>query len=82
MEPHAHDPVVVTLRIKNIDVTKVLIDQGSSVDIIYGGTFDKMGFEPSDLQPYNGSLEGFTGERVEGGHVEDETIFRTDPNIR
>src|ERR1044072_7218312 len=83
VEPHADDPVVVTLRIKNYDVHKVLIDQGSSADIIYGRAFDQMGFKGTDLQPYHGSLEGFTGERVEvRGYVEAETIFGTGPNIR
>src|ERR1044072_9444856 len=83
VEPHADDPVVVTLRIKNYDVHNVLIDQGSSADIIYGRAFDQMGFKGTDLQPYHGSLEGFTGERVEvRGYVEAETIFGTGPNIR
>ena len=83
VEPHADDPVVVTLRIKNYDVHKVLIDQGSSADIIYGRAFDQMGFKGTDLQPYHGSLEGFTGERVEvRGYVEAETIFGTGTNIR
>src|ERR1044072_723423 len=82
-EPHADDPVVVTLRIKNYDVHKVMIDQGSSADIIYGATFDKMGFKSGDLQPFHGSLEGFTGERVDVKvYVEAETIFGTGPNIR
>ena len=60
-----------------------MIDQGSSADIIYGATFDKMGFKSGDLQPFHGSLEGFTGERVDVKvYVEAETIFGTGPNIR
>src|ERR1044072_9340035 len=42
-----------------------------------------MGFKSDDLQPYHGSLEGFTGEKVDvKGYVEAETIFGTGKNIR
>ena len=83
VQPHADDPVVITLRIKKFDVHKVLIDQGSSADIICGKTFDQMGFKNIDLKPYHGSLEGFTSEKVDvKGYVEAKTIFGTGPNIR
>ena len=68
--------MVVTLRIKNFDVGRVLIDQGSSADIIYGEAFEKLWFKTEDLKPYNGTLVGFTNEAVEvRGYVEVETIF-------
>jgi len=33
------DPMVTTVEIKNYAVNKVLVDQGSSVDILYWATY-------------------------------------------
>src|ERR1044072_300179 len=42
-----------------------------------------MGVKDSDLQPYNGSLSGFTDGEVDvWGYVEAETIFGRKPFIR
>ena len=55
---------------------KVLLDQGSSTDIIYGATFDKMGLTDNDLIPYTGNVVGFAGERVHvRGYIKINTIF-------
>ena len=43
VEPHYDDPVVVTLRDANYTVDQILIDQGSSADLIYGDAFEKNG---------------------------------------
>ena len=45
VEPHFDDPVVVTLRVANYTVDRILIDQGSSADLIYGAAFEKLGFK-------------------------------------
>jgi len=37
------DPMVVTIEVANFVIMKILIDQGSSVDILYWKTFRKMG---------------------------------------
>ena len=83
VEPHMDDPVVVTLRIHGYDMHRVLLDQGSSADIIYGDTFERMGLTRSDPKPYYGSLSGFTDEEVDvRGYVEVETIFGRGPYIK
>ncbi|XP_057432272.1 uncharacterized protein LOC130725025 [Lotus japonicus] len=64
VKPHKDDPVVVQLRVNNFNVRRVLLDQGSSDDIIYGDAFDKLGLSDSDLTPYAGTLVGFAGEQV------------------
>jgi hypothetical protein len=62
--PHDDDPMVVTLQIFNWDVKRVLIDPGSSADILYYDAFEKLGLAPEQLQPFKGTMAGFTGEQV------------------
>ena len=76
VEPHHDDLVVVTLRVANYIVDRILIDQGSSADLIYGDAFEKMGFKKEGLQPYNGTLVGFTNQKEKvRGFVETEIVF-------
>ena len=62
---HPHDdPLVIRAVIANKTVHKVLVDNGSSADIIFASAFDKMGIEREKLDPVNAHLWGFSGERV------------------
>ena len=61
--PH-DDPLVVKLRIGDSDVKRVLIDQGSCSEIMYPDLFHGLGLKPSDLQPYDAPLEGFSRESI------------------
>ena len=62
---HPHDdPLVIRVIIANKTVQRVLVDNGSSVDIIFASAFDKMGIEREKLEPVNAYLQGFSGERV------------------
>ncbi|KAF8077512.1 hypothetical protein N665_1031s0002 [Sinapis alba] len=58
--PH-NDPLLVELGIRRCNVTKVLIDTGSSVDLIFQETLDKMGIDLCDMKPSTRSLTGFNG---------------------
>ncbi|XP_057425616.1 uncharacterized protein LOC130718980 [Lotus japonicus] len=51
IKTHKDDPVVVMVRINNFNVRRVLLDQGSSVDIIYGDAFEQLGLIDKDLMP-------------------------------
>ncbi|KAJ1414947.1 hypothetical protein SESBI_18459 [Sesbania bispinosa] len=42
IKPHKHDPMVIKVRIVNYNVQQVLVDQGSSTDILYWSTFKKL----------------------------------------
>ena len=54
---HPHDdPLVIRAVMANKMVHRVLVDNGSSVDIIFASTFDKMGIEREKLEPVNTHL--------------------------
>ena len=62
---HPHDnPLVVRAIVANTTVHRVLIDNGSSADIIFASAFDKMGIGREKLDPVNTHLRGFSGEKV------------------
>ena len=62
---HPHDdPLVVRAVVANKTVHRVLIDNGSSVDIIFASAYDKMGIKREKLEPVNTHLRGFSGEKV------------------
>lgn len=44
-----NDALVVTLCIKDFNIKRILIDQGSSVEIIYNDAFKQMKLEDNDL---------------------------------
>ncbi|XP_057426211.1 uncharacterized protein LOC130719610 [Lotus japonicus] len=79
IKPHADDPLVVMVRINSFNVQRVLLDQGSSADIIYGDAFEQLGLTDKDLKPYTGHLAGFSGKQVRvRGYVELDTVFGID----
>ena len=62
---HPHDdPLVVRAIVANTTVHRVLINNGSSADIIFASAFDKMGIGREKLDPVNTHLRGFSGEKV------------------
>ena len=62
---HPHDdPLVVRSIVANTTVHRVLVDNGSSADIIFASAFDKMGIGREKLEPVSTHLRGFSGEKV------------------
>ena len=62
---HPHDdPLVVRAIVANKTIHRVLVDNGSSADIIFASAFDKMGIGREKLEPVNTHLQGFYGEKV------------------
>ena len=62
---HPHDdPLVVRAVVANKIVHRVLVNNGSSADIIFASAFDKMGIGRERPKPINTHLRGFSGEKV------------------
>ena len=60
LQPH-DDALVVTLRIGGYDVKRVLVDQGSGVEIMYPNLFKRLKLMSEDLTCYDSPLIGFNG---------------------
>ncbi|RRT76595.1 hypothetical protein B296_00004599 [Ensete ventricosum] len=58
------DTLVVTGRIANARVRRIMIDTGSSIDILYLDAFHKLGMTNRDLIPMTSTLIGFTGDVI------------------
>ncbi|GAV60731.1 LOW QUALITY PROTEIN: hypothetical protein CFOL_v3_04260, partial [Cephalotus follicularis] len=58
--PH-DDPVVVTLLVELFTMKRILIDSGSSADILYKHAFDQLRIPADQLKPVKTPLVGFTG---------------------
>ena len=62
---HPHDDaLVVSIRIEVYNMHRVLIDNGSSANILYYPAFQHMGISRERLVPTNAPLIGFGGMRV------------------
>jgi len=69
--------MVITVEIKNYAVKKVLVDQGSSVDILYWTTYQKLQLPDTAMIPYDEPIYGFSGEQVSTrGYIDLHTVFR------
>ena len=74
--PHDNDPIVVLLVTAGRKVHRVLVDQGSSADVMFWPTFTKLQLPLDLLRPYGGCLYGFAGDQVEvRGYMELRTTF-------
>jgi len=72
--PHNNDSVVISVVTTGRKVHRVLVDQGSSADVMFWSTFNKLRLSPDLLRPYTGCLYGFAYNQVE---VRDYLELRT-----
>ena len=63
IQPH-DDALVVTLRIGGYNVKRVMVDQGSAVEIMYPDLYKGLGLKPEDLTTYSSPLVSFEGKMV------------------
>ncbi|VFQ98626.1 unnamed protein product [Cuscuta campestris] len=60
-----NDPLVITMNMGGVDVSQVLVDTGSSVNVLYLEAFEKLKLCLTRLEPLKTPLSGFTGDSVE-----------------
>ena len=63
LQPH-NDTLVVTLKIEEYDVKKVLADQGSGAKIMYPDLFKGLKLRSEDLTRYDSPLIGFDNKII------------------
>jgi len=75
------DPMVISVDINRFTIRKTLVDQGSSVDILYWKTFKAMRIPDVEMVPYNDHVVRFSGESVgTKGYIELYTTFAQKKN--
>jgi len=58
LQPH-NDALVVMLRIGGYDVKRVLVDQGSAMEVMYPDMYKGLKLKPEDLTAYDSPLVSF-----------------------
>ncbi|KAK3004786.1 hypothetical protein RJ639_020125 [Escallonia herrerae] len=61
--PH-DDPLVITIKAGNFDLKRVLVDNGSSVEILFYDAFKKMNIPTNRLRKMDTPLYGFSNQPV------------------
>ncbi|XP_059441915.1 uncharacterized protein LOC132174241 [Corylus avellana] len=64
MMPH-NDALVVTVTVANHLLHRILVDNGSSANILYWPVFKQKGIDRSRISPFGSPLVGFAGEQVQ-----------------
>ncbi|KAL0340503.1 UNVERIFIED_CONTAM: hypothetical protein Sradi_4567100 [Sesamum radiatum] len=59
------DALVISATLANFLVKKVLVDSGSSADIMFYDAYVQLGIDNAQLRKVNTSLTGFSGEMIE-----------------
>ena len=62
-QPH-NDPLVIMLNIEGFNTKRILVDNGSSADIIYLPAFQQLKLDPKRLRPFESPLVSFSGDKV------------------
>ncbi|XP_030940018.1 uncharacterized protein LOC115964931 [Quercus lobata] len=63
IQPH-DDTLLITLRIGDYDVKRVMVDGGSAAEVMYPNLYKGLGLKLEDLTPYNSPLIRFDGKLV------------------
>ena len=59
-----NDTIVISLNIVDYDVRRILVDNGSSTDILFYDAFSKISLSDDHLGPMNFLLIGFTDDTI------------------
>lgn len=58
------DPMVITAMIGDWEIRRILVDQGSSAEILFHDAFRQLDIKNTILTPFTGNLIGFFGAQV------------------
>ncbi|XP_061371021.1 uncharacterized protein LOC133313641 [Gastrolobium bilobum] len=64
IDPEHDDPLVIYGQLANYRVDRMLVDPGSSVDIIFLDAFRRMDLDYDQLEPCGAELLAFTGDKI------------------
>ena len=67
-QPH-NDPLVIMLNIEGFNTKRILVNNGSSADIIYLPAFQQLRLDPKRLHLFDSPLVSFSGDKVYPGIV-------------
>ena len=62
-QPH-DDPLIIMLKVEEFNIHRVLIDNGSSVDIVYLPAFQQIKLDKKRIRPFTSPLVSFIGDRI------------------
>ena len=62
-QPH-DDPLIIMIMIEGFNTRRVLVDNGSSVDIIYLSAFQQLKLDQRRLHPFDSPLVSFSRDKV------------------
>ena len=62
-QPH-DDALLITPRIGDYDVKRVMVDGGSTAEVMYPDLYKGLNLKLEDLMPYNSTLMSFNGKLV------------------
>ncbi|XP_019163614.1 PREDICTED: uncharacterized protein LOC109159956 [Ipomoea nil] len=80
--PH-RDALVVKLDINDVVVHRVLVDTGSSINVMYHDTFTRLGLSRGQQEQVRTPLSGFTGDSIETeGSITLEVEIGTPPHTK
>jgi hypothetical protein len=80
--PHT-DVMAITVHIERWDISRILVDNGSQVEVLFFSAFNKMGCDRKHLKEPMKSLYGFGGKRIEQvGVITLPISFNTPQNPR
>ncbi|KAL0420150.1 UNVERIFIED_CONTAM: hypothetical protein Sradi_1428500 [Sesamum radiatum] len=65
MRNQNNDALVISATLANFLVKKVLVDSGSSADIMFYDAYVQLGIDNAQLRKVNTPLTGFSGEMIE-----------------
>ena len=59
-----NDALMITLQIRGYDVKRVMVDQGSTAEIMYTDLYKGLNLKAEDLTPYSSPLVSFEGKII------------------